>query len=194
MHYNIERYLNGLQPASSADLPEMTMFHDFYNEVLMGGPVGAPAIKPFRTEWRIAAPDLSLAGSVDFVGTTAANEYVIIDWKRSKKLPTSLDNTFRKQGMPPLRHIADCDLNKYFLQLNVYRYILEKYYSINVSKMLVVSMHPSLDGYFMAEAPIWHSEVELILRGIQDKDKDASLPPSTVMAPPTMTKLTSSPF
>jgi hypothetical protein len=54
---------------------------------------------PFRTEWRIAADDLGVAGSVDFVGKFDDGTYALIDWKRSKDLGSNLTNKFKKRAM-----------------------------------------------------------------------------------------------
>ena len=79
MHSNIEKALNGVDIKDGG--PEMEQFRKFKAER-----IDAAGITPFRTEWRIAAPDLSLAGSVDFVGLDQDNNAVIMDWKRSKNL------------------------------------------------------------------------------------------------------------
>jgi ATP-dependent exoDNAse (exonuclease V) beta subunit len=71
-------------PPVDRNIPELLQFLEFKKEVL-----DATSIKPFRTEWRIHAADINIAGSVDFVGKTANNEYIIIDWKRSKNLSSS---------------------------------------------------------------------------------------------------------
>ncbi len=57
MHYNIERYLNDLPP--NAEFPEIAQFLEFHKEQIVG-----KHIEPFRTEWRIVAPDLDLAGAL----------------------------------------------------------------------------------------------------------------------------------
>jgi len=159
MHYNIERMLNGYGAVSYDKLPEMKQFSDFYEQVIT-----AQAIQPYRTEWRIAAPDLSLAGSVDFVGKLESG-YVICDWKRSKKLSEERNAPSRwsKQAKPPLQEIEDSDTSKYYLQLNVYRYILQKYYGLPISKMILASFHPAIEGYLTTEVPIWQNHVEAIL-------------------------------
>lgn len=174
LHWNIERIVNGYAACASDGLPELKQFLDFYDEVVI-----PQKITPFRSEWRIAAPDLSLAGSVDFVGKEEGGDYVIMDWKRSKKLPTTLDNKYGKRGLPPLTHLDDCEGAKYSLQLNVYRYILQKYYGISVSKMILASFHPSLSGYFMISVPVMEAEVEAIL-GLSSREKKSSSAPTTV--------------
>ena len=70
---------------------EKQMFENFDEEY-----VARKEIIPYRTEWRICAPDLGLAGSVDFVGKLPDGTFCIIDWKTSKKLETSLSNEYKK--------------------------------------------------------------------------------------------------
>jgi hypothetical protein len=89
MHYNIENYINNL-PANMKS-KEMEQFEQFYTEYVL-----APNIQPYRTEWPIAAPDIKLGGSVDFVGKLSNGNYVIMDWKRSKRLPENLTSKYGK--------------------------------------------------------------------------------------------------
>ena len=79
MHFNIVRYLNGLQYSSDVDY-EVDLFIKFYqNEILGRG------LSSYITEWRIASPlALGLAGSVDFVGRFEDRTFGIVDWKRIK--------------------------------------------------------------------------------------------------------------
>jgi hypothetical protein len=84
--------------------------------------------------------------------------------------------TFRS----PLDHLDDCDGSKYYLQLNIYKYILEKYYDINVSYMAVASFHPSTgDSYFMTEVPNMENEVVAVFTDIQKQQE-----PVAATAPP----------
>lgn len=175
MHYNIERYLNNLTVSPKAD--EIPKFLNFYDDVIM-----AKKIQPFRTEWRIAAPSYSIAGSVDFVGRFPDGTYALIDWKRAKDLGNNLDNKYNRRGKFPLDHLDDCDGSKYFLQLNIYRHILEEYYGIRVSYMAVTSFHPDTgDTYFSTEVPRWENEVENVFNQIQEsrQRKPEMSPPRT---------------
>ena len=63
----------------------------FYDDVIK-----AKNIQPFRTEWRIAASDYGVAGSVDFVGKFPDDTYALIDWKRSKDLQSNLSSKYGK--------------------------------------------------------------------------------------------------
>jgi hypothetical protein len=156
MHYNIERHLNELEPADG--LAEFKQFLDFERDIIL--PRG---IKPFRTEWRICDPEHNLAGSVDFVGALPDGTFCIMDWKRSKNLAMGMSNSYGKRGKWPLSHLDDCEASKYFLQLNMYRYMLQKHYGIVISNMVLASFHPTAGNYFMTEAPIWDDEIEKVL-------------------------------
>lgn len=90
MHYNIESFLNGLPYDTEG--PEMQFFLKFYDDYFKD-------IKPFRTEWTIAAPDRSIGGTVDFVGQLESGNYCIMDWKRSKGLAEGLTNNFGKHAL-----------------------------------------------------------------------------------------------
>lgn len=90
MHYNIERILNDL-PVAEENLPEISQFLTFKSEMM-----DDRQIVPYRTEWRIAAPDYSIAGSVDFVGKDSEGNFIIMDWKRSKNLQASVGPNARK--------------------------------------------------------------------------------------------------
>jgi len=171
MHSNIERVLNHLP---SSDLPEMSQFRDFQREVIL-----ARNITPFRTEWRIAAPDIGLGGSVDFVGRLPGGGFVLMDWKRSKNIPTSMTQHYGKYGKTPVQHLPDCDGSKYSLQLNLYRYILRRYYEIQIEEMLLVSFHPDLPGYFLAEIPVMDQEIQDIVRELSSRSRSSSISSSS---------------
>jgi len=164
MHSQIERFLNALNITEGVEgtTPEINQFFEFYDKVII-----AREILPFRTEWRICAHKHGFAGSVDFVGKLKNGEYVIIDWKRSQKLSTSLNNSYGKRGLHPLEHIEDTEASKYFLQLNIYRYVLQEYYGIKISSMILASFHPKLPTFFCLDVPVWDNEVSLVLKDLE---------------------------
>jgi len=163
MHYNIERFLNGYAAVPGDELPEMKMFSEFFEQVIL-----KQNIQPYRTEWRVAAPEYGLAGSVDFVGRVSGEGggYVLCDWKRSKKVGAAA-NSYSKKASPPIGHLEDTDLQKYFLQLNVYRYILKKYYLPPGTpvKMILASFYPGPQArkFVSIDVPLLEAEVEAIV-------------------------------
>ena len=145
MHFNIERYLNGLQYSSDVDY-EMDLFINFYDNEILGR-----GLSSYITEWRIASPKaLGLAGSVDFVGRFDDGTFGIVDWKRIKHWDSIYSN-FSKQCIGVLSELGASNYNKYSLQVNLYKkYILELEYGIKISWMAVASFHPNQGEYKFA--------------------------------------------
>ena len=87
----------------------------------------------------------------------------LFDWKRAKALHGKYQNPFQKM-LSPLEHIDDCSGMHYRLQLNSYRYILQKYYNVQVVAMYVVSTHPdNTDGAFVDKVPLMENETKSLM-------------------------------
>lgn len=73
-------------------------------------------------------------------------ELVMLDWKRSKRI--DYDNPFQS-GLPgtPVESFADCNYEHYRLQLNFYKYMIEKHYSARVIEMALVVFHVDQPNY-----------------------------------------------
>jgi hypothetical protein len=69
---------------------------------------------------------------------------LIYDWKRSKEIKA--ENRFQT-GLGPLAHLPDCNYWHYSLQLNVYRWILETLYGLDVAEMYLLILHPDNPNY-----------------------------------------------
>jgi hypothetical protein len=94
MHEIIESIMNQEQVENPMEMKEISQFCRFHKDVL----VDQYGIEPYRTEWRIAAPNIGLAGSVDFVGQLPDNTFVLVDWKRSKNANSFFVNDFGKRA------------------------------------------------------------------------------------------------
>lgn len=97
--------------------------------------------EPFRTEWSVYCPETRICGQIDFAGMIdpKSKRLVLIDWKRTQNITFRCFNRFQgrkpKTGYGPCQEIDSCNGNKYYLQLNLYKYIIEKYYGYYVQKM-----------------------------------------------------------
>ena len=69
------------------------------------------------------------------------NIFHVIDRKRREKLQEKY-NGYNKTMQPPLHEMDECQGCHYRLQLNIYKWILEKYYDLTVQDMKVVCVHP----------------------------------------------------
>ena len=153
VHFLFELYLN--REIVTSQCVEFQLFLKFIS-CLIG-------CKAYRTEWEIFSEEERLAGSIDFVATAPNGSLIIIDWKRTKLLRTKYENTFQCM-QSPLSHLSDCKGIQYRLQLNVYKYILEKQYGFRISEMYVVCVHPDVgEAPFVDVVPDMEDEVSKMM-------------------------------
>ena len=139
--------------------PEFQYFKNFHNKY--------KRLKAYRTEWRIYDEHLSLAGTVDMVYEKENGELFIFDWKRSTRLVNDaglLMLSDFKYAFDELSHVADNSFNKYALQQNLYKYILEKCYGKKISSMNLLVLHPRYHTYFHLKIPEMKKETEFLVR------------------------------
>jgi hypothetical protein len=121
MHKSIEEFYNG--NLTGIDTIEYEYFLDFHKNIIL--PNG---YRPYRTEWCVYDIDTKIAGSIDMVYQLKEGDDVnlaIYDWKRVENIRFS--NTYTCANSP-FKNIPDCNFYHYSIQLNIYRYILEKNY------------------------------------------------------------------
>ena len=130
MHAMLENLLNGYQVHAGVTQGEL--------ETAIGVLVSMNDVEVYRTEWCIYAPEEDVAGSIDLVlKSRTGNDFFIVDWKRSEKLKEKYHGYGKFMGSP-LDEVPDCQGEHYRLQLNIYSWILQKYYDIKVQAMHVV--------------------------------------------------------
>jgi len=175
MHWNIELCLNGL-PFNAED-PELHQFARFRNEVMR-----ARSWSPYRTEWEIFAEPEDVAGSIDAIMRCDADgSFAIVDWKRSVKLadlarkadPARARKVYdyddvraslqRRRAKGPLATLPDDTIIEYYVQLNLYRWMLQRYYDMRISAMCLVCLHENESDYIVFDAPVLEAECDAIM-------------------------------
>ncbi len=131
--------------------PEIEFFRCFLRDTL---------ITPFRTEWRIFDKSLGVAGTIDLISRDG-DFYDIYDWKRSSKMHK--DNPYQ-HGLGALYELEDTPRNHYRLQQNLYRYILEHQYGIQIRSMNLVVLHPDNYSYEIITVDRMDNEIQKIIR------------------------------
>jgi len=130
-----------------------------------------PELKAFRTEWVVYSETLRISGSIDMVFTAPRMDgeegeaLEIYDWKRTKEFDRfGGEGRFRKFAKTAcISHIPDSNFWHYTIQLNLYKFILEKEYGKTIQRLVLVRMHPESDSYDRVEVPILEDEmVDLI--------------------------------
>jgi hypothetical protein len=85
---------------------------------------------------------------------------VIYDWKRSKEIKE--DNKF-DSGLGPMNHLPNTNYWHYTLQLNVYRWFLQKHYGLTIVDLAIVIFHPNNTDYQIFHLDILDKEIKDML-------------------------------
>ena len=95
---------------------------------------------PYRTEWTIYDEYYKISGSVDMTFIDENGLISIYDWKRCKNIEQ--DNQYRKFAKFPNSDLDDNNYTHYCLQLNIYKFVLERNYNVKIKDMFLVAFHP----------------------------------------------------
>ena len=95
---------------------------------------------PYRTEWMVYDEEYKLSGSIDMTYINEDGTISIYDWKRCKKIEK--DNKYNKFAKYPNMDLDDTNYIHYSIQLNIYKYILEKNYGKTIKDMYLICLHP----------------------------------------------------
>ena len=134
MHYDIECFYNDLDVEVDEDCVEFDYFLRFERD-------HGEKLNPYRTEWMVWDKDLRLAGSIDMVFEKDDGSITLYDWKRCKEIKR--ENKFESATTPCINHLPNSNYWHYSLQLNTYKYLLEKNYGKKVKGMYLVCLHPN---------------------------------------------------
>ena len=157
LHEVIEKYYNDIDIKEFP--PEFKFFEEFIKKY--------PSIKPYKTEWRVFDSEASIAGTVDMVYEKPSGELFIFDWKRSTKLVNDIGAVIKSDfeyGFDELNDLSNNSYNKYCLQLNLYKYILEENYDKEISSMNLLVLHPKYHTFFHLKIPLLKKETDFLIR------------------------------
>ena len=117
---------------------------------------------PFRSEWCVYDCSTRMAGTIDLLCSCDDGTYEMYDWKRSCNINTHEENKWN-HGCNGLEHLSDTAYSHYCLQQNLYRYMLEKNYGLNISSMHLVVLHPEKKNFEIIKVKPLEKEVETIV-------------------------------
>lgn len=165
LHNQIEYYLKGQE--LTPDIKEFNLFLNFFESQIE--PRG---LRFADAEKRIVSSQYNVAGTIDCLFRKSdKDEYVMLDWKRSKKLV--VDGHPKKFGygcaLSQLNHLDNSSYYKYCLQQNIYKYIAEKEYGLKISSMKLVVLHDCYPEYYVISVPEMLTETNIILNSLQHK-------------------------
>jgi hypothetical protein len=165
LHEQIENFLNG-DPYDD-NSKEFDMFKIFYQEIVV-----AKGFEFVEAEKKVLLDEYNVAGTIDALFKKPnKDEYLIVDWKRSKKL--IIDGHPKKYGhgyaLSELSHLDNSSYYKYALQQNIYKYMLEKKDGMRVSSMNLIVLHEKFDQFHRVNLVNMDKEVAIILNSINHK-------------------------
>ena len=129
----------------------------------------------YRTEWMIYAEVEDLAGSIDLVLKLPNSKLILVDWKRTQSIQSKCQS-FGRNMLDCLQDVPDCTLWHYRLQLNVYRHILQKYYTQEVSMMFIVGCHPDNgESPFVENVCVMEEQTIALFKTLEGRDPTALL-------------------
>ena len=154
MHDTIEQFYNNVE--IEIDCLELEYFMDFEKAI-------GSHLTPYRTEWRVWDSDLRIAGTVDMVFENPDKTLSVYDWKRCKLIKK--DNPWESASVPCIAHLPNSNYWHYALQLNMYKFILEKNYQKKIKEMVLVCLHPNNtnQSFIRLEIPALDTEMKSLV-------------------------------
>lgn len=167
LHNQIENYLKGNNYDS--DSKEFGMFLNFFDKEIK-----KRNITFFDAEKIVFSEKHSVAGTIDcHFKKNDTGEFIMLDWKRSKKLLIKRSGEPDKRGFPikikGLTELNNSSYYRYCLQQNIYKYLLETEYSLKIFSMKLVVFHEHYMDYHIVNVPSMTSESKLILNSLKHK-------------------------
>ena len=114
-----------------------------------------------KTEFVMGDKDYSVAGCADNISYNFTdNKLVILDYKTNKEIKTKGYNN--EKMLKELKHLNNCELVKYSLQLNIYTEIIEKNTSFKLGNPSIIWVGGS-EGFEVIPCLDLKKEAQLIL-------------------------------
>lgn len=142
--------------------PEFKYFKDFHNTFIND------TYKPYKSEWQVFSDGYEVAGTIDMVykSINKNDEYIIVDWKRSKQIKK--DNPY-ECGFEPFHDLPNTNFYRYSVQLNLYKYIVERFYGLRIAHMYIVCLHPNNETYLREEIEDYKDRIQKVFAMLRDK-------------------------
>lgn len=119
-------------------------------------------------ELPIGSEEFNIASCVDHLFyNKLTGGLVLVDYKTNSILKGYNDDIknrkYTKKMKIPLNKIEDDSLHHYYIQLSIYKFLIEKYTGLKVDEMFIVYFSENIDNYEIIEIPYLKNEVEKIL-------------------------------
>ena len=129
-------------------------------------------------ELPIGSEEYDIASCVDHLFyNKLTGGLVLVDYKTNSILKGYNDvvsnRKYTKKMKLPLNKIEDDALHHYYLQLSIYKFLIEKYTGLKVDEMFIVYMSENIENYEIIEIPYLKEEVIKILENRRVKNMNS---------------------
>ena len=120
-----------------------------------------------QDEQLVGSEEYDICSAIDHLFLDKNGNVWLIDYKTNSILRGHNDNgknrKYTKKMLIPLQNVKDDALHHYYLQLSIYKYLIEKYTSIKIYKTMIVYMSENIENYELIETPYLEEKVKKIL-------------------------------
>jgi hypothetical protein len=129
-------------------------------------------------ELPIGSEEYNIASCVDHLFyNKLTGGLVLVDYKTNSTLKGYNDIEYNrrhtKKMKVPLHKLDDDALHHYYIQLSIYKFLIEKYTGLKVDEMFIVYMSENIESYEIIEIPYLKEEVEKILENRRVKNMNS---------------------
>lgn len=113
-------------------------------------------------EFVIGSEEYDIASAIDHIFINKlTGGLVLVDYKTNSDIHKS--EKYAKSMKVPFTHLKDFTLNHYYIQLSIYKYLVEKYTSLKFEEMFIVYFSENIENYEIIPVPYLYKEVKNIL-------------------------------
>lgn len=125
-------------------------------------------------EYIVGSSEYDIASAIDHLFINKlTGELVLVDYKTNSYLSGYNKKAYSKKMKVPLQHLNDDAIHHYYIQLSIYRYLIEKYTNLKVSEMFIVYFSENIENYEIINIPYLKNEVEKILENRRVKNMNS---------------------
>ena len=145
--------------------PILEQASNFYNDYI-------DRLEHLADEYVIGSEEYDVCSAIDhlFINKLTGG-LVLVDYKTNSDIHKN--EKYAKNMKVPLQHLKDFTLNHYYIQLSIYKYLVEKYTNLKIDEFFIVWFSENNDNYEIIEVPYLYKEVKNILENRRVKNMNS---------------------
>ena len=129
-------------------------------------------LKHVADEFIIGSEEYDIASAIDHIFINKlTGGLVLVDYKTNSDIHKN--EKYAKDMKVPLSYLKDFTLNHYYIQLSIYKYIVEKYTDLEFEDMFIVWFSEENENYEIIQIPYLKNEVKKILENRRIKNMNS---------------------